>query len=667
MSHQIILVLGSNTDPENNIANAQELLKQEFLDICFSDPTYTEPIGIPNSNPFLNVVAFSHTPHSDNEILLILKRIERKIGRKPINRIDHKITIDIDLLQWNSKILKHDDYYRSYIQNGIKSLLYFQTTKQNNLTMLQENSNARKGYLIGGGIASLSAAVFMIRDGRMQGKDISIFEESAQFGGSLNIANDNQTGYTTYLGKIFDYKQYPVLLNLLSEVPSYTTPEISIKEEIHTFNEKVVIEGKARLIAESGSIVNDYNMEIEDNDRIELMRLLAEPETFLNNKRINEIFSTHFFRTNFWHVWASTFFFQPWHSAIEFRRYIKLFMHDFPQMETQSGTKQFPSNQYESIIVPIINWLKYKGVTFITNCTVTDLDFISELAEEQVVNAIYYTVSGKNLSKKVNPMDMVIVTNGSSTSNISKGSMTEAPQMIKEDRNAAWKLWETITKDRPEFGKPESFTSHTNLSAYNTFTVTCNKENRFLEKLERYTRNKPGTGGLITFKDSNWLISISVPHQPCFHNQPEGITIFCGYGLSANEKGNYVKKKMIDCSGTELLTELLYHLCMDNYLDKMIETSTCIPFLLPYGLSQFMPHATHDRPQVRPKGYFNIAFASQFAHIEDGASFTMEYPIRCAMKAVYSFMNISEDKIPPYYDSETSLPILFKTIKSTMQ
>ena len=529
--------------------------------------------------------------------------------------------------------------------------------------MLQENSIPRKGYLIGGGVSSLAAAVFMIRDGRMQGKDISIFEESAQFGGSLNIVGDYKTGYMTYFGRIFDYEQYPTLLNLLSEIPSYTTPDISVKEEIYTFNEKVKTNGKARLIDQSGTIVNTYSMGFNEIDRIELMRLLAEPEKFLNNKRINEIFSIHFFKSNFWYMWASAFSFQAWHSAMEFRRYIKLFMHEFPRMDTQNGNKQSPYNQYESIIVPIINWLKYKGVQFISNCKVTNLDFLLELSEEQVVSAIHYEIAEKKYTEEVNVMDMVIVTNGSCTSNASKGGMHEPPQINVQKRSSAWTLWEKIAINRPEFGNPAVFTSDINLSTFETFTVTCNKENKFLEKIEKHTKNKPGTGGLVTLKDSNWLISITIPLQPYFSNQPEDTTVFCGYGLTVNKEGNFIKKKMSDCTGAEILSELLYHLQMGNYIDEMVQTSTCIPYLLPYGFSQFQPRSIQDRPKVRPEGYFNLAFASQFVDIADGASFTVEYPIRCAMQAVYSLMDLNKHNIPPYYDTDFSLPVLFKAIK----
>lgn len=530
--------------------------------------------------------------------------------------------------------------------------------------MLQENSVPRKGYLIGGGIASLSAAVFMIRDGRMQGEDIYIFEESSQLGGALDVVGNEKEGYMTYFGRIFDYEQYPALFNLLSEIPSVTSPSVTVREDIHSFNDQVITNAKARLIDKNGSIVDTSSMGFNDSDRMELVRLLAEPEAFLNSTRIDEIFSEHFFNSNFWYMWATSFSFQPWHSAMELRRYIKLFMHEVTRMDTQTGLKQSPYNQFESVILPMINWLKFKGVNFKTQCKVTNLDFLQELAEEQIVSAVHYENNGKSYVFDVNVMDMVIVSNGCTTGNASLGSMNQAPAQPTNKKENAWSFWKTIAEKRPEFGNPEPFCNNTSFSQWESFTVTCHKGNKLLQMIEQFTGNKPGTGGLITFRDSSWLLSISIPHQPYFIGQSEDVSVFWGYALHVDKTGDYVNKKMNECSGAEILTELLCHLHMESYTTEMLATSICIPYLMPYVSSSFMPRHIHDRPKVRPKGYFNLAFASQFTEIPDGAVFTVEYSVRCAMEAVYSLMRLDKNKIPPYYEADTSLAILFKSIRS---
>jgi len=44
-----------------------------------------------------------------------------------------------------------------------------------------------KYYFVGSGIASLAGAAYLIRDGKVDGSDIAIFEESRMFGGSVAL------------------------------------------------------------------------------------------------------------------------------------------------------------------------------------------------------------------------------------------------------------------------------------------------------------------------------------------------------------------------------------------------------------------------------------------------------------------------------------------------
>ena len=48
--------------------------------------------------------------------------------------------------------------------------------------------------------------------------------------------------------------------------------------------------------------------------------------------------------------------------------------------------------------------------------------------------------------------------------------------------------------------------------------------------MQRFSGNEAGTGGLVSFKDSNWLMSIVLAHQPHFANQPADVQVFRGYG-----------------------------------------------------------------------------------------------------------------------------------------
>jgi myosin-crossreactive antigen len=62
---------------------------------------------------------------------------------------------------------------------------------------------ASKTYLVGGGIASMAAAAFLIRDDDVIGRDITILEESDVIGGSLDGSGTPETGYVIRDGRMF--------------------------------------------------------------------------------------------------------------------------------------------------------------------------------------------------------------------------------------------------------------------------------------------------------------------------------------------------------------------------------------------------------------------------------------------------------------------------------
>jgi oleate hydratase len=155
----------------------------------------------------------------------------------------------------------------------------------------------------------------------------------------------------------------------------------------------------------------------------------------------------------------------------------------------------------------------------------------------------------------------------------------------------------------------------------------------------------PGEGGLITFMDSGWLMSIVLPHQPHFIGQPDDVNVFWGYGLSVDKPGDLVNKPMSACTGREILTEVLGHLRIEEEEGRILETSTCIPCMMPFITSQFLRRERGDRPQVVPEGSTNLAFVGQFCELPDDVVFTVEYSVRSAQTAVYSLLGLERN--PP--------------------
>jgi oleate hydratase len=171
----------------------------------------------------------------------------------------------------------------------------------------------------------------------------------------------------------------------------------------------------------------------------------------------------------------------------------------------------------------------------------------------------------------------------------------------------------------------------------------------------QFSGNEPGTGGLVTFKDSNWLMSIVLAFQPHFPNQPAGVQVFWGYALFPDRVGDFVPKPMAECSGAEILKELCGHLRFDP---ETVAQANCIPCRMPYLTSMFMPRVRGDRPLPVPAGSKNFAFISQFVEIPDDVVFTVEYSVRAAQMAVYQLLGIARP-VPPVTPHAKSLETQF--------
>ena len=338
---------------------------------------------------------------------------------------------------------------------------------------------------------------------------------------------------------------------------------------------------------------------------------MALPEESLGTQRIVDYFSPDFFKTNFWYFYCTTFAFEPWHSLVELKRYLLRFVHLFPSdgLKALTGVWRTPYNQYDSMVLPLTRWLKGKGVNFELSVQVTDLDFI-HIAAGKTVETIHLVRRGKKQAIPVRNEDLVFVTNGSMTAGSRTGSMDKAPALGTKKDGGSWMLWETIARHNPEFGRPSVFDDHIDDSKWESFTVTFYNPT-FFALMEKFTGNAAGTGGLVTIADSNLLMSVVLAHQPHFLNQPENAQVCWGYGLFPDAKGNFVKKKMSECTGREILIELLSHLHFTADKETILSTSKCIPCMMPFITSQFLPLGKGDRPHVVPRGCANIAFIGQ--------------------------------------------------------
>jgi oleate hydratase len=227
--------------------------------------------------------------------------------------------------------------------------------------------------------------------------------------------------------------------------------------------------------------------------------------------------------------------------------------------------------------------------------------------------------------------------------------MSRAPQP-KKQITSLWNMWRDIIKDFSDLGRPDTFCEVKDKTKWESFTLTFSNS-LFFDLVEKLTGNSPGTGGLHTFKGSNWLLSITLPFQPYFKDQPVGTFVCWGYGLNSDQEGNYIKKKMTECRGEELLKEVCFHLGLVEQMSEIIKSAICIPVIMPYITSQFSPRKKTDRPEVVPKGSVNFACIGQYVEIPNEITFTVEQSVRSAKIAVKKLLKLS-NKIPPIYQGK---------------
>lgn len=520
-------------------------------------------------------------------------------------------------------------------------------------------------YLIGGGIASLASATYLIKDAGVPGENIHIFEQGKVLGGALDGAGDPDTGFIIRGGRMHE-EHFVCYWDLLSNIPSYDDPSISVKDEAFEFSSRFVSHAQARLLKDGKRLdLSSFGLSIKDLK--DLLKLSCASEKSLDNVRIEDWFREAFFDTNFWYLWATTFAFQKWSSVAAMRRYMQRFIHLLEGMPRLGGIMRTKYNQYHSVVIPLKRYLQKHGVQFHLQTRLTDIDFDLSAGHKTATSLRIIDPNGKAAEIPLGQNEYVFITNGSITDGSDNGSWTRPPVLKDKSASGAWMLWEKIAAKDQAFGNPGVFSDRIDLQKWYSFTATL-KDRTFHDYMEDFSGNLNGTGGLVTLTDSNWLMSIVIARQPHFPNQSTDVKVFWGYGLYPDREGNYVKKKMSECNGQEILEELWYHLKIQDVMNPVIASGkvNCIPVAMPFIDSLFMPCAKGDRPDVLPKGSTNFAFLGQFAEVPKDCVFTVEYSVRCAQTAVYGLFETGK-RVLPVYNSVHKPRVLIKAMRTILR
>ena len=504
----------------------------------------------------------------------------------------------------------------------------------------------KHAYIIGTGLAALSAACYLVRDGQMPGENIHILEKDPVPGGACDGLDIPGLGYVMRGGREMD-NHFEVMWDLFRSIPSIETEGVSVLDEYYWLNKEDPNYSLCRATENRGQDAHtDGKFDISDKGAMEIMKLFFTPNEQLQDKKITDFFDDEVLNSNFWLYWRTMFAFENWHSALEMKLYLKRYIHHIGGLPDFTALRFTRYNQYESIILPMVTYLKDHGVQFHYETKVVDVKFDINGKRKQA-SSVVVEHAGEISSIDLTENDLLFITNGGCVESCTMGAQDKAAGFdptIKPGNG--WDLWKKIAAQDPAFGNPEKFCSDPEHSNWESATITT-LDDKIPQYIQKICKRDPFsghtvTGGIVTVKDSNWLLSWTLNRQQQFRDQPKNQLCVWVYGLFSDKPGNYVKKAMRDCTGKELCMEWLYHIGVpEDQIEELAEHSAnTIPVMMPYIDAFFMPRAMGDRPDIVPEGAVNFAFLGQFAETGRDTIFTTEYSMRTGMEAVYTLLDI---------------------------
>ena len=509
-----------------------------------------------------------------------------------------------------------------------------------------EGVDHKSAYIIGTGLAALSAACYLVRDGQMAGEHIHIFEKDPIPGGACDGWEYPGVGYVMRGGREMD-NHFEVMWDLFRSIPSIETEGVSVLDEYYWLNKDDPNYSLCRATEKRGQDAHtDKKFAVSDKAQMEIMRLFFTPDEELFDRRIDEFFDDEVFGSNFWLYWRTMFAFENWHSALEMKRYIKRYIHHIGGLPDFTALRFTKYNQYESMILPMVRYLESHNVQFHYNTKVVDVKFEVQPGRKQATRTELNT-EGETRYVDLTEDDLVFITNGGCVEGSAMGSQNEpAPYNTKIKPGGGWDMWRRIAVQSPDFGNPDKFCYDAEKTNWMSATVET-LDQKIIPYITAICKRDPFTGkvvtgGIVTVKDSSWLLSWTINRQPQFRSQPKDHCLVWVYSLFTDKPGDYIKKPMRECTGKEICMEWLYHLGVpvEKIEDLAEHSANTVPVMMPYIDAFFMPRNDTDRPKVVPDGAVNFAFIGQFAETARDTIFTTEYSMRTGMESVYTLLNV---------------------------
>lgn len=512
--------------------------------------------------------------------------------------------------------------------------------------MPRGTADEKNVYIVGSGMAALSAACFLVRDAHVPGSRIHILEKEALAGGACDGYTFEGTG-PVLRGDHRMEEQDMCLWDLLRSVPSADDPACTVLDECYQLSRLDPNYSLCRQTERRGEQARTGgSVRLTDSASRELLRFLFMPDEELAGKQIGDVLSEEILASQLWFDFRTLYGFQKEHGASELKRRLKSCLRSLKGMADMSAFLYPRYHFYDSVVMPVQQYLEKAGVQFHYGVSVTDVAFDCARGRKKVTR-IDTIDSGEYDCIDLTEKDYVLITLGSCVENSTRGSADEAAFFHTElQKGGGFDLWRRIAEQDPSFGHPEVFCLRPEETNRMSATILL-RDGAVLPYIKKICRRDPFsgktvTGGIVSVKDSAWMLSWTVARQPLFRDQEKEQCIVWLEGLVTDAPGNYIMKPMRECTGTEICEEWLWHLGVpeDRIAELAAGHASCVQVMMPYVSSPLLPSEPGDRPDVVPEGSVNFAFLGQFAETECDAAGSVEYAVRTGMEAAYTLFDI---------------------------
>lgn len=497
----------------------------------------------------------------------------------------------------------------------------------------------KNAYITGGGISALASALYLVRDCGFTPSNVHVFV------GQPPCHGNNKTGYICRRGKIISPKNSLNFFELMSSINSLDIPDLTVCDEILNIYNSGNNMRNITFIDNNKNVVNISQLRIEKAHRNAIVRLLRMKTEILRSVTVGEVLPSDFFTASFWNLMCAAYGFNKDTSAYEFANCL---VH---ADDILSGTIPDGFDRYEEIIEPLKAHLKKTGVDICENSVVTDIDF-----ENSKADSIHYTENNVRKVVYLNDGDICIFPTDEMTQCETFGSFNEsAPKTYVQ----SYQLWEKLSKKNSAFKDPSIFFDDSESQMTQEFTITLS--NHLLpELIDNVTCGALGNDGVIVLDNSNWKMTVCAVPQSHFKDMNEDMAVIWGCAPRFDRNGEKIAKPMTECSGAEILYELVSCFNLDEVWDEIRETViNVIPCHRKYDKAVTSPAVS--KLEIIPTGIENFAVSGNFAESDNDTVFSEEYAVTTARSATYTLMKKGQ-RI--FESKKTSLKGINKMLKN---